>query len=373
MLLADDGAGVVAYGRKTAAQGALVVVNSSREARTVSVPVGGYLPDGLALAYRYGGSGSASVAGGSVQVTVAPLSGAVLATGTVDLEPPAAPAGLHVTAAGSGSASLAWDAVGGAAGYAVYRSIVTGGGYVKVGETSGTSFDESGLRNAQTVYYVVRALDAAGNESGDSNEASALPHVTIGWANVQWPPSLTHTISVVNRTDAVYGQVWIDGQTNQPGATPDLEAQLGFGPAGSAPGGNAAWTWVDASFNVDAGNNDEFVATLLPEQTGSFEYVYRYSTTGGADWFYADLNGPFTGTPPNPGHLTVNGSGDTTAPATPGGLHVVTASPAGIQLAWNAVTGDASLYGYEVLRADPGSSRSSRSAGSRRRPSRTRT
>jgi hypothetical protein len=165
---------------------------------------------------------------------------------------------------------------------------------------------------------------------------------------------LTHTLSAIDRTDNVYGQVWIAGVTNQPGATEGLIAQLGFGPDGSDPDGNPAWTWVDAAFNVDVGNNDEFVASLLPEAVGAYDYLYRYTTTNGRDWLYADLNGPIPAgaTPPNPGKLTVNPSGDTTPPVVPTGLHVVTASPAGIQLGWDAVVGDPTLYGYEVLRSD---------------------
>jgi hypothetical protein len=91
---------------------------------------------------------------------------------------------------------------------------------------------------------------------------------------------------------------------------------------------------------------------MLPDSTGSFDYVYRYSTTNGRDWFYADLNGPFGGTPPNPGALTVNASADTSAPAVPAGLVVVGASPATIELDWDDNAGDPSLYGYEVGRAD---------------------
>jgi hypothetical protein len=164
---------------------------------------------------------------------------------------------------------------------------------------------------------------------------------------------MTHTISAVNRTANVYGQVWIDGETSQPGPTPTLRAQLGFGPAGTNPATSVDWTWVDAAFNVQAGNNDEFVASLLPEAVGTFDYVYRYSVTNGTSWLYADLNGPVAAAalPANPGKLTVVSSGDTTAPAVPAGLRVVSASPAGIELAWNPVAGDASLYGYEVLRA----------------------
>jgi len=127
----------------------------------------------------------------------------------------------------------------------------------------------------------------------------------IGWANLQWPPSITHTISVTNRTDNAYGQVWIDGATNQPGATPGLRAQLGFGPQGTNPATDPGWMWVDASFNKDDGNNDEFVASLLPETTGVFDYTYRYSTTNGRDWFYA-VNGPNNSSSPF-GQLTVNG------------------------------------------------------------------
>ena len=102
---------------------------------------------------------------------------------------------------------------------------------------------------------------------------------------------MTHTISAVNRTETAYGQVWIDGVTNQPGPTDSLVAQLGFGPDGSDPAGNAAWTWVEATFNVDAGNNDEFRASMLPDAIGMFDYAYRYTVTNGRDWVYADLDG----------------------------------------------------------------------------------
>ena len=48
----------------------------------------------------------------------------------------------------------------------------------------------------------------------------------------------------------------------------------------------------------------------------------------------------------------VNPSGDTTSPDVPTGLNVLSASPAGISLVWDAVGGDPSLYGYEVGRSD---------------------
>ncbi|MGW8252070.1 MAG: alpha-amylase family glycosyl hydrolase, partial [Anaerolineales bacterium] len=78
-----------------------------------------------------------------------------------------------------------------------------------------------------------------------------------------------------------------------------------------------------------------------------------YTTTNGRDWVYADLDGIGNGyDPAQAGKLTVRSSGDTIPPAIPTGLNVVSASPAGIQLTWDAVAGDPSLYGYEVLRGD---------------------
>jgi glycosidase len=360
VLLADDTSEVIAYGRKTDYQGAVVIINRSSETRSGAIPVAGYLPDGTVLYTLYGvgsgGPGKVTVTNGQLVGTIGPNSAWVLMTGLVDLKPTAAPTGLTVTNEGNQQISLSWNSVAGATSYNIYRSPVSGGGWIKVNTApiNATSFTDTNLQNARTYFYVVRAVDNAGNESAASNEVSALPHLVIGWANLQWPPTLNHTISAINRTDNVYGQVWIDGATNQPGATPSLRAQLGFGPAGSNPANNSAWTWVDASFNVDAGNNDEFMASLLPEATGSFDYVYRYTTTNGRDWLYADLNGPIASgvTPPNPGKLTVNPSGDTTPPAAPANLRVSSASPVGINLEWDAVVGDATLYGYEVLRSD---------------------
>jgi len=358
-LLVDDAAGTLAYARKTSTQAALVAVNRSAEPRLLDIPVAGYLPEGATLVGRLSTSGSvmnAVVSGGIVQLSLEPMSAWLLVTGKVDLRPTATPTNLHVTDEGSMQVSLSWNPVKGAAGYNLYRSPLSGGGWVKANDApiASTSFTDTGLRNARTYYYVVTALDSVGNESAYSNQVSALPHYTIGWANLQWPPSMLHTISTTDRTDTAYGQVWIDGATSAPGATEGLLAQLGFGPDGSDPTSDPGWIWVDASFNVDAGNNDEFMASLLPEAVGEFDYLYRYSTTNGRDWLYADQNGPIPAgsLPPNPGALTVQSSGDTTAPAVPTGLHVVSASPGGVELAWDAILDDPSLYGYEVRRSD---------------------
>jgi glycosidase len=356
VLRTDDATGVVSMGRKDSGSTAILVVNTGADPQQVSVPVAGYLPDGLSLteSYRVGGtaSGTHSVVSGAVAVTV-PSRGAVWLTATdVDLAPPAAPSGVHVTATGSSTVDLAWTAEPGAASYQVLVSPLSGGGYIvtNADPITGTSYRVTGLLPAHRYHIVVRALDAAGNIGPFSGEVLGLPHYSIGWANLQWPPSLVHTISATTPTDPVYGQLWIDGVTGQPGPAAGVLAQLGYGLDGSDPA-SGGWTWVDAAFNADAGNNDEYVASLLPTEIGEFDYAYRYSTTNGADWTYADLAGIGDGySPDEAGSLTVVASADTTAPAVPTGLHVTAAGPAEISLAWDPVTGDPSMYGYRVLR-----------------------
>lgn len=358
-LLADDAAGTVAYSRMSGDDVAIVAINRSSQPRTVDIPVAGVIPNGTAFFPSYCVANDQlkdwlNVENGRLRVTLNPMSAVLLTSYLADLTPPAVPTGLRITDEGDGQVSLAWNGVPGAAGYNLYRSPLSGGGFVKVNDAPLTTvaYTDAGLRNARDYFYVVTSVDEKGNESAVSNEVRAMPRLQIGWANVQWPPSINHTISVVNRTPLIFGQVWINGVTSRPGRTEGLRAQLGYGPRDSDPAGNPAWTWIEAEFNVDAGNNDEFKASLQPDKTGAFDYAYRYSTTNGREWVYADLDGVGNGySPSQAGKLTVVPGSDTTPPATPTGLTVVTASPAGIALRWNAVTGDPTLYGYEVRRS----------------------
>jgi hypothetical protein len=345
----DDG--TYAYGRKDASGAAVVAVNRDTVAHYMTIDLSGYVPEGTVLTDALN-DGTYTVVDGEVTLSVGGRWGAILiAPPGTDLTPPAAPGSLTATA-GDGHVELTWDSVADAAGYTVYRSRVSGGGYARLNETPPTdaAYRDDSVTNGRLYYYVVTAADGAGNESDRSDEAEALPHLVIGWANLQWPPSIVHTISALNPTDDIYGQVWIDGHTYLPGPTDGLMAQVGYGPDGSDPGGNPDWVWVEAEFNVDAGNNDEFQGQVLPEAVGTYDYAYRYSTTGGREWVYADLDGTANGyDPAQAGDLGVNPSDDATPPAAPTNLHVTEASPSFISLAWDAVP-DADLYRYEVYR-----------------------
>ncbi|MBN2044328.1 MAG: hypothetical protein JW757_04840 [Anaerolineales bacterium] len=345
--------GTYAYGRKDSSGAAVVAVNRDKYSHEMVIDLAGYIPEGTVLTDVLNG-GTYAVIGGQLILDVEGTWGVVLITppGT-DLTPPDAPTGL-TAAAGDGEVTLEWLASPGAVGYYVYRSPVTGGGYARLTDVpvTGLSLFDDTVVNGRLYYYVVTAVDAFGNESLYSNEAEALPQMVIGWANLQWPPSINHTISALNYTENIYGQVWIDGRTYLAGPTVGLTAQVGFGPDGSDPDGHADWIWYGAAFNVDAGNNDEFMGQLLPEAVGSYDYAYRYTTNGGISWTYADLDGTGNGYDPGQaGSLTVTPSADTTPPAAPENLILAEASPSFITLNWDAVP-DADLYRYEVYRSE---------------------
>ncbi|MGB9871949.1 MAG: alpha amylase N-terminal ig-like domain-containing protein [Anaerolineae bacterium] len=350
-LLTDDAARIYAYGRRwisgTVADAAVVILNRDATTHPVVVDVSGYLGAGTVLTdVLAGGTPYTISADGRITVTnLAPMSGTLLVYAGGDIIPPAPP--VLTATEGTGQVALTWSSGTDAVAYTVYRSLLSGGGYAPIATASTPAYTDTAVANGTTYYYVVTARDAAGNESGPSNEAAAMPHYTVGWANLQGPPEMTHTIGLAP-TDFFYGQVWIDGVTNQPGATPGLLAQVGFGPTDTPP---VSWTgWTDGVYHTDVGNNDEFMARLTPEYTGTFSVVYRYSTTGGRDWVYADRSGLISPTGVvSPAVLYVLPAADTTPPPAPWNLRVTRWGADHIALAWDPVAA-ADLYAYDLYR-----------------------
>jgi hypothetical protein len=113
-----------------------------------------------------------------------------------DAVAPAVPTGLAATADDT-FISLDWDdnADPDLAGYAVHRSTHSGGPYLKINGAplADSSFTDTGLSNGVAYYYVVTAVDANGNVSEASEEATATPGPAGG--------TFMHVESIVTSVD----------------------------------------------------------------------------------------------------------------------------------------------------------------------------
>lgn len=144
----------------------------------------------------------------------------------------------------------------------------------------------------------------------------AIPTSAVDWGNLQFPGS--GTIYTTNAFDT-YGQTYEPGVTEGAGQGTGVLAWLGYNTADTDPN---TWTnWIPATFNVQVGNNDEFIGTI-PANTltpGTYYYAYRYQLSGGPfvyGGYKASGGGIWDGSNNVSGVLTVNACPSVSASAT---------------------------------------------------------
>jgi hypothetical protein len=110
----------------------------------------------------------------------------------------------------------------------------------------------------------------------------------LDFCNLQFPPTLSVTTGAA--TPDIYARVFETGVTPAAGADPSVVAEIGVGPTGSNPITATSWTWGIATFNVQVGNDDEYLRSLTAPAPGSYAYTSRFSRDG-VNWTYCDLDG----------------------------------------------------------------------------------
>ncbi|MBI5218985.1 MAG: T9SS type A sorting domain-containing protein, partial [Bacteroidia bacterium] len=154
--------------------------------------------------------------------------------------------GTSVTLSGSGALTYAWDN----------------------GITDGTPFTA-----LTTTTYAVTGTDAVGCTNTDAVLITVNSCSQVDWCNLQWPTSA----AVCNGTVyTVYAQVYELGVTEPAGQGAGITAWIGYNSTNTDP---STWiNWVLATYNIDAGNNDEYKADLnLP--AGVYYYASRFEYT----------------------------------------------------------------------------------------------
>jgi glycosidase len=369
-LLAEDATRTLAYLRRSNAAAAVVALNLGDRQRHLDIDVSGRIPDGITLSDALGTHAPVAVQEGTLRLTLGPMTAAVLLSpDDADLVAPDAPAELSARA-DADAVNLAWPAVEGAAGYQVWRSLLTGGGYELVGDAAvarpgSPAFHDAAARPGVAQHYVVTAVDAAGNVSGRSPEAVAVPEVAIGdvrlvgLLDADGAPAtnLQRALSAADGAMAVSVAVELAASGDAAGDTAGAAAaeaartaagiivETGLAPLGE-PADGAAWSWTRAAPSASHEGRLSFVGTVQPEAPGTYAVAARASTDGGATWR------PASGT----ATLEAVTGADRTAPTVPAAPELVDVSAASVRLRW-AASDAADLLRYVVQRAElqPGS------------------
>jgi glycosidase len=349
-LVTDDGASTLAYLRRSDAAAAVVVLNLDDREREIVVPVAGRVPDGVVLRDAIGALEPAIVADGVLPLVLAPQSVAVLVSpDDADLLAPDAPANVSAVA-GPGRIELTWEPVEDASHYRLLRSLVTGGGYEAVGETTEPAFADESVRDGVPYHYVVVAIDEPGNVSDRSNEAAAVPQLTIRELTLRGVVNDAGSVvdAVERELSAVDGavevEVAVEATTDGDRVVDGVIVEVGIGPEEVSAIGGEAWTWSPAEAVGLTASGAIFRGRVQPQELGGFNAAARASTDGGETWQTAVGIGRFD---------TVSGD-DIVPPPAPSVPELLDVSGERVRLRWAAPEAD-DLHRYLILRA-PGDS-----------------
>jgi fibronectin type 3 domain-containing protein len=243
----------------------------------------------------------------------------------VDTQPPSAPASLTATVASSTQINLAWTASTdnvGVTGYIIERCEGAGcSGFAQIGTSAATSYADMGLPTGDTFSYRVRAIDAAANQSANSNTATA----STPFVDTQ-PPAAPGGLTATAASSSQIDLAWTAATDNVGVTQYRIERCTGAGCSNFAQIGTA----TGLSFS------DSGLA-----QTTSYSYRVR-----AAD---AAVNlGPYS----NTASATTSAFVDMQPPTAPASLTATVASATQINLAWTAATDNVGVTGYLVERCD---------------------
>ena len=238
------------------------------------------------------------------------------ATTLADTTAPSTPTGLVATAGGSTQINLSWNAAsdtGGSGfnGYLVFRD----GTQITPTPIPSTSYSDTGRAPNTSYAYFVRAVDNAGNQSGNSSTATGLT------SSDTTPPPAPTGVSA-NATSSTQITVSWSSVTDSGGS--GLAGYLVFrGGVQITPSAIAATSFDDAGLSANT------------------TYSYTVRAVDNA----SNQSG-------NSSAAAATTQADTTAPTAPSSLGATTTSQPSIQLSWTASTdsGGSGLAGYLVFR-----------------------
>jgi len=251
---------------------------SGAETQISAPTANSYTDSGLSNGTKYFYAVSAVNSGGE-----SANSSEVSATPVAPVNPPATPTGLQATGSNA-QVSLSWNASAGAASYNVKRSTTNGGPYTTaVASPTLTNYTDTTVTNGATYYYVVSAVNAAG-QSPNSAQASATPAAPTANVTITINPAQTKPIS-----PWIYGLNFYSGETGAP-------LQLTF----DRDGGNrwTAYNWETNASNAGSDylyENDNFLSSSTVPAEAVRSFIAADQSIGLASLITVQLQGLVAG------------------------------------------------------------------------------
>jgi len=226
---------------------------------------------------------------------------------------PTAPTNLGTTVISPSQINLAWTASTdniGVAGYQVFKNDT------QIATTTNTTYNNLGLTASTTYSYIVKAFDAAGNVSSNSNLASATTFAT-GTIDITMPTAPTNLSATTISTSQI-NLAWTASTDN-----------IGVAGYKIFRNGNQIATSTIASFN----NTGLTASTTYTYIVQAFDFNSNVS---------ANSNSVIA--------TTLSSSGDTIAPSAPRKLKAHNISYTHVNLKWKAPENKKGIKGYAIFR-----------------------
>ncbi len=325
---------VIAYARKNAEKGALVIINRGENPQEIAADVTGFLPDGLTLTDQLYGAVSGTIVNGKITITVPAAQGLMLVSEQM-LAPMSSVSDLQATG-GVKRVDLTWNAVEEATQYNVYRAAMEGGTMEKIGTTTDTQFTDHAVENGVKYYYAVTAWNGTGeSELGDM--VSATPSFIAEKIEITQPAENNMTIGVGKKTSEILVTVTVPGLTDDPryvGKTPTgLTAQLQY----ALDGGMSEVAKLRYKNDSSDGKSKIYGGTFEPTFAGTYGYYAAVTVDNGASYLKSSAETL----------TTVPDASDQVPPAAPS-LSDIAAESGRAALRWTA--DDPDIAGFEIYR-----------------------
>ncbi|MDD3195823.1 MAG: T9SS type A sorting domain-containing protein [Paludibacter sp.] len=174
---------------------------------------------------------------------------------------------------------------------------------IATGLTPGTYYYASRFQDGEEAFvYGGTGTEGFWDNTSGVLTVTALPQ--INWANLQWPAK-----GLINPEESfdVYAQVYKSSVTEAAGQGTGISAWIGYSTENTDP---STWTnWIEASYNSDIGNNDEYKANIATGLTAGTYYFASRFKLGAADYVYGGFQSGFwDGTTNVNGELTITES-----------------------------------------------------------------